>query len=349
MKNLPGALRANLKEITYQTAIIIVLGIFFSYNQDHKENVTFTSLLDIQKLVFFANYMMAAMIINYFLLPKFYYKKRTWLFCFSVFVLITIVVEIDERILEQIYYPDTRGTYFPGIAYTLIETLPIIIIAVAFKLAWDYNKKQREFENLKALVKESQLQFLKNQINPHFLFNNLNNLYAHAINNSPQTPGIILELSSVLRYNLYDCKENYVPLSKEITHLKNYTALHELQLGQRGNVRVSIDTVSQNFAISPLILVVFVENAFKHSLVSLINNIDISIDIRVHENGLLVMHCNNNFSPEHLLTEHAGIGLENVKKRLQLLYPQMHELDISNVNNMYQVKLSMNLKPVESC
>ncbi len=349
MKKKINTLIASRKEIVYQAAIITVLGVFFSYNQELEDNSTIVSLLDSKKLAFFGNYMSAAMVINYYLLPEFYYKKRTWQFCLLVVLLIIVVILVDEHILEQIYYPDTRGTYFPGIPYTLLETLPIIIIAVAFKLAWDYNKKEREFENLKALIKESQLQVLKNQINPHFLFNNLNNLYAHAIANSPQTPGIILELSSVLRYNLYECKEDYVPLSKEIKHLKNYTALHQLQMGHRGNVRFSLDLAAENFVISPLILVVFVENAFKHSFVSLLNDIDILIDISVRENGVLTMHCKNNFSSEHLWKEDSGIGLENVKQRLLLLYPQRHELAISVVNNVYQVKLSINLKSIESC
>jgi two-component system LytT family sensor kinase len=349
MKTVLNFLKINYKEIAYQVAIFIVLGIFFSFNQDSQEKVRISSLLDPRKIAFFGNYMMAATIINYVLLPKLYYKKKTSLFFVSVLLLITFVILVDEWVLEQIYYPDTRGKYFPGIPYTLVETLPVIIITVAFKLAWDYNKREREVEKLQALVKESQIQFLKNQINPHFLFNNLNNLYAHAITRSPQTPDIILELSSVLRYMLYDCKADFVPLTKEIKHLENYTALHELQIGQRGHVRCTVELASQHFTITPLVLVVFVENAFKHSTVSLTNNIDINIDIRVSEDGLLTMHCTNNFSPEYLSGENSGIGLENVRKRLQLLYPNMHELAISSVNNIYQVKLSMKLKPIQPC
>lgn len=346
MQILIYTLKKHFKEIVYQIAVIVVLGVLFSYNEDYQVYGTLNSLWDLKKFAFFGNYILAATIINYLLLPKFYYKKKEWLFCFSVIILITLVVLIDEHVLEQIYYPHTRGTYFPGILYTLIETLPIIIIAVAFKLGWDYNKKQLELEHLKTLVKESELQFLKNQINPHFLFNNLNNLYSHALTNAPQTPNIILELASVLRYMLYDCKENFVALSKEIDHLKHYTALNKLQMGQRGNVRFDVDLKSQNFAISPLVLVVFVENAFKYSTTSLTTNIDIDIAITVSETGLLLMHCTNNFSPEYLPKEHSGIGLGNVKKRLCLLYPQMHELDISIINTLYRVKLSMNLKSI---
>lgn len=122
---------------------------------------------------------------------------------------------------------------------------------VAFKLAWDASVKQREVNELKDLIKESELQFLKSQINPHFLFNNLNNLYSYALDNSPKTPSIILELSSVLRYMLYDCKENFVPLAKEIKHLKNFTALNELQIEDRGSVRFETENLGGNYTIAP--------------------------------------------------------------------------------------------------
>lgn len=131
------------------------------------------------------------------------------------------------------------------------------------------------------MVKDSELQFLKSQINPHFLFNNLNNLYSHAIENSPKTPSIIIELSSVLRYMLYDCKENYVSLEKEISHLKNFTELYKLQIEHRGNIQFKTDTFENSkFKIAPLILMVFIENAFKHSTSNQSDNIHITINVK---------------------------------------------------------------------
>ncbi|MEM8890390.1 MAG: histidine kinase [Bacteroidota bacterium] len=349
MNSFLHRLRPYYKEIAYQTAIVLVLFIFFSYNQEESERVSLQSLVAGYKFAFFGNYLIASMIINYVLLPIFYYKKRQVLFFISVVALITLVILVDEYILEQIYFPDTRGTYFPGLVFTLLETLPLIIIMLAFKLAWDFNKKQRELEQLKSLVKESELQYLKNQINPHFLFNNLNNLYAYAIQNSPKTPSIILELSSVLRYMLYDCKEDYVPLEKEVAHLRNYTALNELHIAQRGEVKFKEEIASGEFSISPLVLVVFIENAFKHSLASQSKDIFIDIGVKVAENGLLSFSCTNSFLPDYGSVEHSGIGLENVKKRLALLYPNLHHLDISVNNHVYQVQLTMQLEAVNSC
>lgn len=336
----------NEREIVYQLAIMAVLFIFFSYNQEDGINVTISSLVDKYKFAFFGNYMAAATVINYLLLP-YYFKKKTGIFFVGTIISLTLVILIDEFILEQIFFPNTRGKYFPGILFSLLETLPIIIIMVAFKIARDYYIKQKEVEDLKSLVKDSELQFLRNQINPHFLFNNLNNLYAYAIENSPKTPTIILELASVLRYMLYDCKEDFVPLAKEIEHLKNYTALNELQISSRGSVSFQEEICNGNYLISPLVLVVFIENAFKHSTQTQSNNIHIEIEVKVSEDGLLSFSCLNSYLPAFKPDEHHGIGLKNVKKRLLLLYPHAHELIIKSEKNNFQVFLELRLKPYQ--
>lgn len=320
--------------------------LFFSYSQDSYSKYSESDLLC--KISFFLNYAIAALVVNYALLPLFYYKRKFYLTFIFFCLIITCVILVDEFFLEKIYFPQTRGAYFPGITFSLVETVPIIIIFVGFKLAFDFNKKQSEIEALKNLVKESELQFLKSQINPHFLFNNLNNLYAYAIESSPKTPSIILELSSVLRYMLYDCKENLVLLKKEIEHLKNFTALNELQIEDRGVINFhTSDNTSTLFYIAPLILNVFIENAFKHSLASQTENINIDISINTSEKGLLVFSCKNNFqtkSNTHNLSK--GIGLENVQKRLNLLYPNAHDLKIHDNGYLFNVVLTMQLKLV---
>lgn len=339
--NFPGRYR----EFFYQIAINLVLLVFFSFNLDQSEQLSFDKLFAPFKLAFFTNYLAAATTINYVLLPGLYYKKRTLLFVIATIMLITINILVDEWILEPIFFPDTRARYFPGLAFTLVETLPIIIIMVAFKLAWDFNKKQREVENLKSLMRESEIQFLKSQINPHFLFNNLNNLYAYAIDHSPKTPAIILDLSNVLRYMLYDCRENFVPLTKEIQHLRNYTALHQLQIENRGSVRFHEEISAGAFAIPPLVLMVFVENAFKHSAGSQSHDVAISMDLRATAEGLLTFHCVNNYAAQYQVTGTArGIGLQNVRQRLELLYPGRYELHIDDDGKNYCVTLTLQLK-----
>lgn len=252
---------------------------------------------------------------------------------------------MEELVLEQYFFPNSRRAQtFPGILFTLLHILPVIAILSGFKFAWDAIGKQRELEALQLSVHESELQFLKSQINPHFLFNNLNNLYSYAMEQSPKTPSIILELSSVLRYMLYDCKERYVPLSKEIEHLQNFTRLYELQIEDRGEVKFDTDNISSGYRIAPLILGVFLENAFKHSTASQSKDIKISVFIQVSGDGLLHFKCKNSYELR-TNTEDVphGIGLKNVKKRLELLYPKAHELNIEQGPNVYTVALSMKL------
>ncbi len=298
------------------------------------------------QIAFFINYAIGAFIINYVLLPRFFYRKKYLLFFIFFILIITGIILIEEFVLEQIYFPDSkRSKNFPGVFYSLLDVMPVIVILCGFKFAWDAAGKQREVDELRASVKESELQFLKSQINPHFLFNNLNNLYSYAIDNSPKTPSIILELSAVLRYMLYDCKEKFVPLSKEIEHLLNFTKLHELQIEDRGSVTFKTENISLGYVIAPLILSVFLENAFKHSTASQSEDISIDVDIKVTEQGRLQFQCINSFRPITNTDDLShGIGLQNVKKRLEILYPDAHILSINETDTLYSVSLEMQLK-----
>lgn len=331
-------LNSTSKEVVFQLLLHIVLFLFFSFDKNQPSIQEF-------KVAAFINYSMGALVINYVLLPHFFYKKKYLLFFLSVAVIVAAIIMIEELVLEAIYYPDTRGKHFPGIVYSLLDVMPVIMILAGFKFAWDASKKQLEVEELRSSVKESELQFLKSQINPHFLFNNLNNLYSYAIEQSPKTPSIILELSSVLRYMLYDCKEDFVALPKEIEHLKNFTQLNELQIEERGKVTFNTEGIKSGYRIAPLILTVFIENAFKHSTASQSKDIVIDIDIKVSDSGMLEFKCKNSFQPiGNTESLSKGIGLQNVKKRLQLLYPNAHELHIQDEKDVYYVHLKVQLK-----
>lgn len=294
--------------------------------------------------VFFLSYTLANAVISYSLLPRFYYQKKYGLFFTFTLLIICGIILIEELVLEKIYFPDSRGASFPGVLFSLGQVLPIVAILSGFKFAWDALTKQRQVDELKAIIKESELEFLKSQINPHFLFNNLNNLYAYAMENSPKTPTIILELSSVLRYMLYECREKSVPLSKELEHLKNFTQLYELQIEERGVIRFNTHPIQPDYQIAPLILIVFIENAFKHSQAGQSSDICIDIDVRLSDGGQLQFCCKNNFQPVNPPSDTSrGIGLENVKKRLQLLYPDAHQLRIRQSDHCFEVYLSMQL------
>ncbi|OBQ56352.1 histidine kinase [Tamlana sp. s12] len=328
------------REVVFQLILHFLVFIFYTYD---RTNRTF----EFYHIVFFLNYAIAAAIISYILIPTFFYKKKYLIFTANLILLIIAVILTEEFFLEKVFFPNTkRSDTFPGVFFMLADILPVIAILSGFKFTWDAIVKQRQVEKLTSHIQESELQFLKSQINPHFLFNNLNNLYSYAIEASPKTPVIILELSSVLRYMLYECKARYVSISKEIEHLKNFTQLNELQIEERGVINFSVENINTQYEIAPLILVVFIENAFKHSQSAQSEDIKINIDISMTED-VLNFHCSNNFVPINKpdnLTH--GIGLKNVKKRLELLYPDAHQLKINEHDNFYQIHLTLKLHKI---
>lgn len=325
------------KELLFQLVLIGIVFLFYSFDKNDP-------LIEGHEIVYFLTYVSAAMVVNYILLDRFLYKKNYVGFFFWFFVLITVVIVIEEGVLEKIYYPDTRGKHIPNIFFNLLDVLPPIIILSGFKFAWDAVIKQKELDEIKLKAQEGELQLLKSQINPHFLFNNLNNLYAHAIENSSKTPEIILALSDFLRYTLYECKARYVSINKEIEQLENFIHLNEMHLEGRGKVSFSSDIKGVGFQIAPLLLMVFIENAFKHSTSSQSDSIEIDIYLAVNNEGLLTFECRNSFQ-EQSNTENLskGIGLKNVKKRLNLLYPKQHSLKTTSEKEYFKVYLEIQL------
>lgn len=327
----------KLKEWGFQTLVLGVLFIIYSFDKESPS-------IGWDKLVFFCNYVFLALLINYYFLPNFFYKKKYLMLFISLAALFTYAYFMEEYVLEKLFYSDHRGKKISNFFFTLLDIMPLILTIVGFKFVWDASKKQNLVEQLQSSVKESELRFLKSQINPHFLFNNLNNLYSYSIENSPKTPSIILELSSVLRYMLYDCKEDYVTLIKELEHIKNFVKLNELQIEKRGKVTFLYKGDYKGFIIAPLILIVFIENAFKHSTASQIDNIFIEIDIHISHEGVLKFTCLNSYLPNsNNESISKGIGLQNVKKRLEILYPDNHKLSIRGQDNVYKVNLVLQL------
>lgn len=325
-------------EVLVQLSLILVVFVFYVF--DHHD-----AIIEGHEIAFYLNYVLAAVIINNILMPRLLYKKKYLGFSLTLLILIGLVIFIEEGVIEKIYFPDTRGTRFPGVFYNLLSAMPTITILVGGKFAWDALVQKKKLDELESLVKESELQYLKSQVNPHFLFNNLNNLYAYALEESKRTPQIILELSGILRYMLYECKEAYVPIQKELEHLENFINLSKLQFEGRGKVHYQVaEDCFDGKVIAPLILSVFVENAFKHSSASLSENIDIDIQIIHTTNNELQMICVNTFDEQSNVSDLSkGIGLNNVKKRLELLYPDKHELFIQSENNLYRVNLRLKL------
>ena len=217
----------------------------------------------------------------------------------------------------------------------------ILLLAVAFgaatKIARDsFFRRQQE--------KEAELQLLKGQLNPHFLFNTLNNLYGLSVLKSDKLPSLMLKLSDLLRYSLYETKEIVVPLENEINYLENYISLEKIRLEDKTEI---IFKKSGNFTdkkIAPMLLIVYVENAFKHLDLSSKNS-SVIIEINVMENQL-IFNCKNTFDKNvtaNLEKGKSGIGLQNAEKRLTLIYPDKYKLNIDRNTKNYVVNLILDL------
>lgn len=209
----------------------------------------------------------------------------------------------------------------------------------------DWLKGQNQKQELRNETLQSELKFLKSQINPHFLFNTLNSLYALTLKKSDLAPEIVLRLSEMMRYMLYECNEKQVPLEKEVNYLMNYLELEKLRHGAKLDVNLKVAGSMNYQKIAPLMFIPFVENSFKHGVSHHIAKGFVNINISA-DDQLLDMTIENSKTPtmpSTSLKKSGGIGLANIKRRLELLYPDQYQLNISEQPNTYSVNLKINL------
>ena len=286
----------------------------------------------------------AFMVFAYLLLVIFNFDfiKRTK---YALYVLIGITLAVLFSAFQNLNYD-----YFklPGFGKArLFQALPFniffFVLVTALKLGKDYYFKQQQMAVEKQRSIELELEFLKSQISPHFLFNTMNNLYGLSVVKSDTLPPLMLQLSDLLRYSLYETNQTFVPLEKEINYIKNYIDLEKIRIGDKLELSVNINEAnSSHVKIAPIILIVFVENSFKHSRNILNEKIKISFDLKV-EDDWIVFTAKNNFSIQEK-DENSGIGLENIKKRLEYLYPNEYKLIIDTTDNIYTSVIKLKIK-----
>lgn len=246
-------------------------------------------------------------------------------------------------IVRQCYSEVVLDTW----AYRILffPPLPFLIVAIIYKLIVDkiaYDKKQKEIVAEQLSIK---LKFLRSQISPHFIFNVLTNLVSLARKRSEQLEPALIMLSDLMRYMLYESDEKKVPLSREIEYLKSYIELQKLRFGYDVEIETNI-TLSENDtqqSIEPMLLIPFVENAFKHGMGVDDSLIQIYLAVNNHK---LEFDVKNKFDDDEYESKDAssGIGLENVRSRLMLLYPKEHTLEIKKENNLFHIHLTLQLK-----
>lgn len=228
----------------------------------------------------------------------------------------------------------------------LLYLLPFFIFSVSLGMLiklMGLNQSMLKEARLSATHSKSELQLLQSQLSPHFLFNTLNNLYGISITQHEKMPQLLLKLSELLRYSVYEAKELFVPLKDEITYINNYIDFEKIRIGDRLVINVSITEISDEIKIAPMILIVFIENAFKHAKNSTDQNIYIDIELKTWANSVLFSVKNSyqdNFESSGP-DKYSGFGLENVKKRLELMYPNHYDLKTGITENSYTVMLQI--------
>ena len=224
--------------------------------------------------------------------------------------------------------------------FTIKENLPFFVffipIPVLF-LLWVF-EQWKWVQNLKAEKSKTELSLLRTQINPHFFFNTLNNLYALTVKNSEQAPDVILKLSDMMRYTIYEGEKETVAIADEIEYLNNYIELHKIRY--KKTVEITFNhTIDTSLTIAPLLYIILLENAFKHGIEKLAENAYIHINL-FEDDDFINFIIENNFDPNEV-TESNGIGLKNLKRRLSLLYNKRHELIVDKTNNTYKATLKI--------
>ena len=285
------------------------------------------------------SFMLYAYLLTLVVYPAFIKRSK-----YFSYIIIGLVLAVLVSKFQVFIY-----TYFKLENYQmlkLIQMLPFMVFFFALitflKLGKDYYFNQQLLAKEKQRRIELELEFLKSQISPHFLFNTMNNLYGLSVTKSDLLPPLMLKLSDLLRYSLYETNQTFVPLSEEINYIKNYIELEKIRIGERLEVSTKFDEASiSNIKIAPIVLIVFVENAFKHSRTVLNEKIKIDFDLHMENDWIVFTSVNNFYQQEK--DRHSGIGLENVKKRLDLLYPEKFVLDIFTRDNVFFVHLTIDL------
>lgn len=194
-----------------------------------------------------------------------------------------------------------------------------------------------------ALNSKSELQLLQSQLSPHFLFNTLNNLYGLSLIKDEKLPSLLLKLSDLLRHSVYQTRDSFVLLNEEIDYIENYIEFEKNRLNGRLNIIVNLEK-SDTARIAPMLLIVFIENAFKHSKNSSSQFIKIEIKLKLWENNILFSVYNSydkSYINMNTINKNSGLGLENAKRRLELLYPSQFDLQIDDRDDVYKVILQL--------
>jgi len=286
----------------------------------------------------------------YVFVPKYLYKKKYISFCLSVLLVYFAIYIINA--VQSYYQLNKTFNFVAGVRSHDFFQLPNLIrilgnpplvcgLLLSLKSLKNWYLRKIESEALMRANTNAELQLLKSQIHPHFLFNTLNNIYSYSINNKPEAPGLVKKLKQTVHYMVAECNHAYVPLKNELNMIANYIELEKIRYGNRLSMQVELINPDGNHLIAPLLMIPFVENSFKHGVSQILDHPRISLKIYV-EGNMLHFYLNNSKPPTVENQDlRKGIGLENVRKRLDLLYPDKHTLLILTTEDSFTVQMDI--------
>lgn len=334
----------NRKTLVYAAYWLLVTG-FFLYEKKYllyKANMPyFLACVSVRVILL----MVIAYLNLHVFLPKYLAKKRYAAYAGAIFlsVLTYLVIQslYDYYLYGYIVGPMYNSNIWESVSYNFFSTLWYLALMLALKLSLDWYGQQLFIQRIMVEKLNAEVDFLRAQVNPHFLFNILNNLYALTLKKSELAPDVVLKLSSMMEYMLYDSNDEKVPLAKELAYLQNYVELERLRFGSGAVITFSNDPV-EGQKISPLVLLPLVENAFKHGLNKQATDSELHIHIGLKD-SILTAQVENTKPSASTSASKGGIGLNNLQRRLELLYPGAHQLQLEDHDTTYKATLILKL------
>lgn len=284
-----------------------------------------------------------------YLIPHFLKKKKIFTYLVLLIALAIFITPIKLFAFHFRFTGDEvkQAGLIAQQHYFYLANLFIAFGSTLVSIIMDWMQHQRERTVLENQNIQSELRFLKSQINPHFLFNTLNSIYALTLKKSDDAPEIVVKLSEMLRYMLYECNEKLVPLSKEVHYIQNYLSLEQLRHGGKISINFDVEGEVNGETIAPLLFVPFLENSFKHGASKTIKDGYVNVVLKMKEKEQIQFVVENNKTDTIPTANHSlksgGIGLANLDRRLKILYPNKHKLTINNSPNVYKITLDLTL------
>ena len=291
----------------------------------------------------------AIALLIWYLAPKLLFKKKYVLFGTVSLVLLilgayvtSIVIARPELLRAPMKGPEINGPPSPFFINFLLIGIAFMIAILLETFVFVKRQEEETIKNRNEKL-QTELKLLKSQINPHFLFNSLNNIYALSVINSDKTQQSISYLSDMLRYVLYECDQELVPLKKEIAYIENYIKLFSLKSSKTYPIKTKYNILEEEAQIAPMLFIPYVENALKHSNIEKVTGTFIDMKMTSNTKELFFEIANNIPNQSLAKDKVGGIGIENVKRRLAILYPERHQLEIIRKKGIFKVTLRLDL------